>query len=1158
MTDISKLTLPNGATYSIKDAQGRNLILEETTRAKSSETAIQNKIDALSKAGYRFMGVAHTTTNPGTPSDHVFYIASEQGEYQFFVKGTEQNIGGETLESYNVYHNVASGEVKFFYYSSDNGTGVNSAPIWKEDTLDLCDAVTAIVKNKLIGVKGGVAPLDATGTVPAEYLKNKVVMIDYWILKGGTAPEATQENIGQHYYDETTAKLYISEEYTYKKEIVNDADEDYLSPDKYTDGDTWYVNKTGWHWVEEEMSKSALYVDKTQNITYRYDGTKLVSVGIGGDTGILCGRMRTANFGPSDQHISITALTSGYFGIGTDSSGVLSERVFIPAGETYTFTHFTSQVTTSTYWVYIYSASNIAGISFQDCVFYDDFDFSVLKNVRNIEILDSGARGIPFLFRANYITNFHNLYLGNLTQLNTLKIEYTGDITYVDSSKCPKLSTIDIMRSLVERIDLAKTDALKTLKLSYKYKHLVLQNQDNIETIDKLPANYYSIETLVVDNDSFINNNKALTNLVKTVLNSPTSLKTIRITKFDDSGDGSVLTSLATKNLSGLDSNLNPQAAPVLNITYWLTKYTNEKTISEWESKFSGLNVRQKQYTLIEMDDTKSDPQNITNLENNTSGNSYVPCAHVSKIVEEMIPYVGKLDTATTTWKAEKGIDNEDSGYEYADGDESKEAMMYVPHLWYKGINDFKNQKKYIAWSTCVSRPESIYGNECRRNKLSELTCHTGKAVMVGNITEGSSKIDDSGVLMNNTGYNTYETNFYNVGEKLVRWPGVNSGTIGACFLNSDGVIISKFNMNITDSQFDFVEGDYIFTEIPDNASRFVFTVPASCTSSEVIVSYSTDIESIEPDWVESKPFLVGLYQVSGADDGTFCSAHGKQIVYGSLEASGTYQSWEYDTNGNPTNIPEDNDDTCNFSAKDMQNYARKKGTGYQLIDYEMSKLLTILFYSWSGTRDAGKYCGYGKKSDYELIQEAGEGSSPLALTGYLDSIGKKTSTNLANTSGQGNKVLGLESFFGCNYEWMDMVAVNVPSFIDAYKAHMVGQSNYPIDGKFHIYDPISKTERVVQGLITTSNGTCVARTKHGRYCDIIPSKLVNDKNYATYYTDGYKYNSSTCRFVLRSASDSEMKGGVAFIEASMGEGSVDTRFTSRLAYRGPISLPDR
>ena len=344
-------------------------------------------------------------------------------------------------------------------------------------------------------------------------------------------------------------------------------------------------------------------------------------------------------------------------------------------------------------------------------------------------------------------------------------------------------------------------------------------------------------------------------------------------------------------------------------------------------------------------------------------------------------------------------------------------------------------------------------------------------------------------------------------GMKQVRWPGMNNATVGAVFLNADGIIIGHYNMAVNNTLFDFIDGDYVFIDVPFGAKTFVFAAKATNNELEAIAVDSTEVEAIEPDWVRSEAFLGGIYHASVDTITQLRSISGATVRVGT-NTSNTSSEWTYDAAGKPTNTPLN---AMNYTGKDFQNLAARRGNGYQLFDYEMSKLMAVLYYSLTGNRDAQLLCGYGR----------GAGGT----TGYADAIG-----NSDSYKGQlsGNKCMGFESFFGCTWEFMDNVAVNVPTYAQALAEKMSDQiSSYPIDAKWHIFDPISKTERVVQGI--TTSGYAIARTRHGRYCDVIASKCSTDNSvFATNYCDANYYTSSRCRCVGRSYYDAYALGGLS------------------------------
>lgn len=845
-------------------------------------------------------------------------------------------------------------------------------------------------------------------------------------------------------------------------------------------------------------------------------------------SGVLSGRVNA----PSGAKIRITAAKTGYFGIGNDSSGSLSESVYLEAGESYNFTDFSHEEGAL---LYIYQADRMSKIDLSEITLSNNFDLSVMTLAEEIYLGKTGKINLTI----GAYTLLTNLNLGELPFLKKLDIRGTL-ITNVVCSSCPRLESLYAENSQLTRADIADGAKISLMKLPSTYNYLKLRYLPNLTREGLILADKKSISTLIVEGCSKIDGVSLIREIAGTANNN---LRVVRISPYNVNYDGTDLATIAALNLSGLDANLTAQAAPALVGTYMLTKYTDETLLASWQSKFTDLIIHQAQYTLIEMDDTISDPANITNLDNNTTGSDYEPSGHISAIRRKLIPVTGKFNAATNQWEGQKISETnykklaDGSDFDYSDNlGEGNDAFMRIPHLWYKGINDFKNQKKYIAWSSLDTEPISS-ASKNNRKTLSDIILRSSCVVMTNNITVGSSTLETSGVLTDTANHNVYQLDVE--GMKQVRWPGLNNSTIGACFLNAQGVIISKYNMAVAHSMFDFSEGDYIFIDVPSDAKTFVFTSTPNCNDLEAIAVDSSEIEAIEPDWVDSDECLGGIYQASLDTLRQLRSVSSVSVRVG-IGTLSTSIEWSYDNDGNPTNTPTG---TLNFTGKDLQNLAHRRGAGYQLFDYEMSKLIAILFFSLSGTRDSSLYCGYGKSAG--------------GTTGYLDSLGNKTSDNLGGTSGQGNKCLGFESLFGCTWEFMDNVAVNVPSYAQAYKDKMSdGITTYPLDAVWHIYDPIKKKERSVQGI--TTSGYCIARTKHGRFCDVIASVCSNDNSkWASHYGDANYYSNSRCRVVGRASSNARAYGGVAFADANSASSYSGTSHGSRLAFRGKIKIID-
>ena len=121
-------------------------------------------------------------------------------------------------------------------------------------------------------------------------------------------------------------------------------------------------------------------------------------------------------------------------------------------------------------------------------------------------------------------------------------------------------------------------------------------------------------------------------------------------------------------------------------------------------------------------------------------------------------------------------------------------------------------------------------------------------------------------------------------------------------------------------------------------------------------------------------------------------------------------------------------------------------------------------------------------------------------------------------------------------------------------KDKTVEVNTYPTDAIWHIYDPISKTERLVQG--TKDNGYCIARVRHGRYCDIIASRVSSDNSrWASNYADGQWYNHAKSRVVGRSNNSAFADGGLVFASANYASSQSSSFVGSRLAFRGKVEI---
>lgn len=857
-------------------------------------------------------------------------------------------------------------------------------------------------------------------------------------------------------------------------------------------------------------------------------------------SGVLSGRIACAS---NNAKIHIKAAKTGYFGVGHDASGNLDESVFLEAGEEHDFTQFSH---TESALLYIYQADRMSEIDLSEISIDATFNFSVMSLVEKIAIGSATHSDVAI---GSY-TPLSTVQLGNLPFLRELDLRNTT-ASSVDASGCPRIESILATGSVLTSCTLAETSPISTLALPGTMTELQFINLPNLSYPGGMTiASTGNVTRLMVSGSPKID---AMT-LINGILQS-SNLQAIGLRDVNIKASVSILRSLMASKAYGLDANGNDIASDKgsdgkgvkcsgLTGSWVLSELIEDSEYHTLSEFFPALELHNEQFTGVVFDDTVNDPKNITNLDNGTSGDTYEASGHILRIRKGLIPVKGKTDS-TGKWVGERISDAnyrqmpDGSEFDYKDELGSGfDVMMRCPHLWYKGVNDFKNQKKYVFWSSLDTVPISTARNVSRQ-KLSTCIFATNKVIQTTDVVVGSTTINTDGIQADTPNYNVYRHDVS--GMKQVRWPGLNHSIIGAVFTDASGVIVGKFNLAVSNSMFDFSEGeDYVFCNVPDGAKFIYFASKATNNEQEVISVDSNEIEAIEPDWVENKPWLCGVYHASIDALMQMRSISGANVRVGTGTAQ-TSTEWTYDENGRVKNTPVG---TLNYTYKDLQNLAMRRGDGYQLIDYEMSKLMAILWYSLNGTRDAQLKCGYGRVSGGQ--------------TGTQDAIGNHDTARA--TASDGNKILGFENFIGCTWEVMDNVTVNAASFADYLKQHGVGvSSSDPIDDVWHIYDPITKTERTVQcqkGL--SFGGQCIARTKHGRFCDVIASKCTTDTSqYAANYTDGYWYSRDRCRVVGRSDNGAHASGGLVCAHASSASSSSSAGYGSRLAFRGDIEISE-
>ena len=492
-------------------------------------------------------------------------------------------------------------------------------------------------------------------------------------------------------------------------------------------------------------------------------------------------------------------------------------------------------------------------------------------------------------------------------------------------------------------------------------------------------------------------------------------------------------------------------------------------------------------------------------------------------------------------------------------------------------MNNYLEAKKHLFLSGLGTKPSS----SSTRERLVELTDsgitkYAGKCLDIsGSWLDiiGSGEISVGSAVENWLGtatlYNTYRVNVSSF--KQVRFPGLRNSFAGFAFADVDGKTISAQHFTMTDysgnpGDFDNEIGDYIFTSIPDGAVYLYFSILASVEAlftngtafgampipdpetpgtvagyAAILLTDSLETEAIEPNWVEHKPELIGIYQgyAAGVTAGGIATS-GLRSLSGKANSRGsgtsTYNNdWTYDNDGNPTgNIPSSR---LNGTAQDFYNLARIRTSQtnvddgeFTTVPYETSKDMANLMMAWFGTRDVESIVGIGSTSTY--------------TTGQHNSLGMGDSVNAGL-----NKMWGLEAWTGTMYEWMDNGCLNAPSFAAFLKTHRIEQSAWSVDYCYNIKQQDGNERRVKAE--TLNAATNVARVRFGRYADIVVSAYAGDSVYATGYACYQSTNAGKGRVLGRSNYVASAVAGVAYSSAYVAASLSNTLYGGRLCFFG-------
>ena len=850
------------------------------------------------------------------------------------------------------------------------------------------------------------------------------------------------------------------------------------------------------------------------------------------DSQYVCGTYRKDSFaayfgykfGSDNRKIRITASERYFFGYGYTSgtpheSAVLAEDT----GSQVELTLDTDLIVNDPQ--YIYGASRIMGLDLTD-VSHAILQTLNLNNCSALRTLDVSCGQTQTTLNALLVNGCRNLRTLNMTGLKS------GSFTGIDLSNNTKLETLKAGKTALTGVNFAQGAPLTSVTLPATLQTLELRYLSKLTTSGLTLEGTSNINRLVVDNCPGVD--------WQTLHARCGNVKYLRVTGIDMEGDGSLLASLM--QTGGVDENGGNVESCRLVGTYRLTRYVDDETYAAYIEHYPELNIEQPEYTMLESDESVADDANLSNLDNGTGykyGSDYKPSGHVAAILKNRHRVLAKVTKKATTRNVNIAnvdtvvnnldgemtymeLDDKDST-KYADGTPAKldgsegDLMMHEPFFWSKGINDFLNSKDYSCYSSKDKDHMPAVPN------VDVLTLDDIKAVQ-GGYTKGRKVMSGRDTITNAMSTDSsYSVCVVDVSKhKRVRWPSVpGTNLVGSAFADVNGNVVKSIVVPTLGNRFE--AGMYLISDVPEEAKTLYFSILNTAEFDKVVLSNSSKIEDMEPEWFANEEHL--------------CAVVGSSVVGSKLRACIT---------GGST--------TASMTWTDFHYYSVQRGM--QQIDALMHFRIANLAYAKYGRRNMQEQCGAGSHTNMRT-------TGGTMSRGMQDTIGyegaKAINPNVTNSLVDENRVhqyawyidkdeygaakvtqvnniccLGYEDIYGHKYDMMD--GVDLPNT----------SGN---EGKWRIWMPDGSTI-MIKG--TTNSGNWITAVAHGRLMAVVPVGSMNGSS-STYYSDMYWISTATGRVVYRGYYYAYANGGVSNALAYNDASFAFTSVGSRLAFRGKI-----
>lgn len=849
------------------------------------------------------------------------------------------------------------------------------------------------------------------------------------------------------------------------------------------------------------------------------------------DSQYVCGTYRKDSFaayfgykfGSDNRKIRITASERYFFGYGYTSgtphqSAVLAEDT----GSQVELTLDTDLIVNDPQ--YIYGASRIMGLDLTD-VSHAILQTLNLNNCSALRTLDVSCGQTQTTLNALLVNGCRNLRTLNMTGLKS------GSFTGIDLSNNTKLETLKAGKTALTGVNFAQGAPLTSVTLPATLQTLELRYLGKLTTSGLTLEGTSNINRLVVDNCPGVD--------WQTLHARCGNVKYLRVTGIDMEGDGSLLASLM--QTGGVDENGGNVESCRLVGTYRLTRYVDDETYAAYIEHYPELNIEQPEYTMLESDESVADDANLSNLDNGTGykyGNDYKPSGHVAAILKNRHRVLAKVTKKATTRNVNianvdtvvNNLDGEMTYLElddtdstkYADGTPAKldgsegDLMMHEPFFWSKGVNDFLNSKDYSCYSSKDKDHMPAVPN------VDVLTLDDIKAVQ-GGYTKGRKVMSGRDTITNAMSTDSpYSVCVVDVSKhKRVRWPSVpGTNLVGSAFADVNGNVVKSVVVPTLGNRFE--AGMYLISDVPEGAKTLYFSILNTAEFDKVVLSNSSKIEDMEPEWFANEEHL--------------CAVVGSSVVGSKLRACIT---------GGST--------TASMTWTDFHYYSVQRGM--QQIDALMHFRIANLAYAKYGRRNMQEQCGAGSHSitrttggtmsrgmQDTIGYEGAKAINPNVTNSLIENLVHQYAWYVDKDEYGTTKVtqvdniccLGYEDIYGHKYDMMD--GVDLPNT----------SGN---EGKWRIWMPDGSTI-MIKG--TTNSGNWITAVAHGRLMAVVPVGSMNGSS-STYYSDLYWISTATGRVVYRGCYNADANGGVSSAGAGNDASNASANVGSCLAFRGKI-----